>query len=219
METRVLVVSASPIKGGSVDDFTEKIVRFFSAKPEVKTETVNLGQLDIGDCCHCNWCNKKQAEDKYCAMEDDAQPLFKLVEAAHILVLATPVYFMRTSGRMAVFIDRLRHFMWGNITRGRLRNKIGVSAAVSWVRHGGVETTHLTHIMAFLALEMIPVSSHFSASLLGAGAVSSPGGSGVWNPPHIGIEEDEIGLQTIKPIMSRALDLARIMKNSQGRTR
>jgi len=130
-------------------------------------------------------------------------------------VLVTPVYFMRTSALMANFIDRLRLFMWGNLTKRRLRNKIGVSAAVSFVRHGGVEATHLSHIMAFLALEMIPVSSHYSASLLGAGAVSRPGGSGVWDPDRVGIEQDEVGLSTIKPIMNRALDLAAIIKKDK----
>ena len=90
--------------------------------------------------------------------------------------------------------------MWGNLTKRRLRDKIGVSAAVLWVRHGGVETTHLSHIMTFLALEMVPVSSHYSASLLGAGPVSSPGGSGVWDPDRVGIEQDEVGLSTIKPV-------------------
>lgn len=102
------------------------------------------------------------------------------------------------------------------MTKRRLRNKVEVSAAVSWVRHGGVETAYLSHLMAFLALEMSPVSSHYSASLLGAGAVSCPKGSGVWDPSQIGVEQDKVDLSTTKPIMNRALDLAAIMRN--GRT-
>ena len=105
--------------------------------------------------------------------------------------------------------------MWGNLTKRRLRDKIGVSAALSCVRHGGVETIHLSHIITFLALEMVPVSSHYSASLLGAGAPSSPRGSGVWDPGRVGIEPDEVGLYTIKPSMKRALDLAFIIKKGK----
>jgi len=120
---------------------------------------------------------------------------------------------MRTSARMAAFVDRLRLFMFGNLTRGRLKNKIGVSAAVSWVRHGGLETTHLSHIIAFLVLEMIPVSVHNSVSVLGASAVSSLHSSGKFKETiRIGIEKDEIGLQSGKVIMKRALELAALIK-------
>ena len=138
METKVLVVSASPIKGGSVESFRSKIAEFFSSNWGTPIETAALGELNVRECEHCNWCNKKQEEGKYCTLDDDAQPIFEHLESSDILVLVTPVCFMRTSARMANFIDRLRLFMWGNLTKRRLKNKIGVSAAVSWVRHGGV---------------------------------------------------------------------------------
>jgi multimeric flavodoxin WrbA len=114
-----------------------------------------LGKLNVEDCQHCSWCNKKQKAGKYCALDDDAQPIFEHLESSDILVLVMPVYFMRPSARMANFIDRLRLFMWGSLTKRILRNKVEVSAAVSWVRHGGVETAHLSHLMAFLALAAI----------------------------------------------------------------
>jgi hypothetical protein len=102
---------------------------------------------------------------------------------------------------MAAFIDRLRMFMFGNLTKWRLRNKIGISAAVSWLRHGG----------------MIPISAHNSVSFLGASAVSSENGSGEFDPDiRIGIEKDKIGLQSIRAIMNRALELAAIIKNKEG---
>lgn len=215
MEIKVLGISGSPVKDGNVETFLARMVDTVSSKPGVMTEMVPLSKLKIKDCQHCNFCTRKQTEGKYCSIEDDAQPLLEKVESTDILVLATPVYFMRTSGRMAAFIDRLRLFMFGNLTKDRLRNKIGVSAAVSWVRHGGLETTHWSHILAFLALEMIPVSSHDSVSLLGASAVASPMGSAEFDPAiRIGIEKDEVGLQTMGPIMNRALDLAAIMKKA-----
>ncbi len=63
-----------------------------------------------------------------------------------------------------------------------MRDKIGVSAAVAWARHGGLETTHLSHLYAFLTLEMIPASVHDSISPLGASAVASEAGSGSFDP-------------------------------------
>ena len=43
-----------------------------------------------------------------------ATRLRRLDETADILVLASPVYFMRTSARMAAMIDRFRVFVFGN---------------------------------------------------------------------------------------------------------
>ena len=100
-------------------------------------------------------------------------------------MLATPVYFMRASARMAALVDRLRVFVFGNLTAGRLRNKIGVSMAVSWLRHGGVELTHLNNITTFLTLEMIPVSVHKGVSPLGASALASTAGSGAVSYTHL----------------------------------
>jgi len=215
MEIKVLGVSGSPVKGGNTDVFLSKMMDTVASKPGVSLETVSLAEIKVQDCCHCNFCTRKQTEEKYCSIEDAAQPLFKKVESSDILVLASPVYFQRTSGIMASFIDRLRLFMFGSLTRGRVKNKIGVSAAVAWARHGGLESTHWSHILAFLALEMIPVSSHDSISMIGASALASPDGSAGFDPSiRIGIENDEIGLQTAGPIMERALELASIMKKA-----
>jgi multimeric flavodoxin WrbA len=213
MEIKVLGISGSPVKGGNVEVFLENMLDSISSKPGVRTETVSLANLKIGDCLHCNFCLKHQKEGKYCALEDDAQPVMEKMESSDILVFASPVYFMRTSAHMAALIDRLRMFTYGNLTKGRLKNKVGVSAAVSWVRHGGLETTHLSHIMAFLVLEMIPIGGHNSVSPLGASGVSSPDGSGTFDKAiRTGVEKDENGLKSGRVIMNRAVEIATILK-------
>ena len=127
-------------------------------------------------------------------------------------MLASPVYFMRTSARMAAMIDRFRIFVFGNLTAGRMKNKIGVSLAVSWLRQGGIETTHLAHILAFLTLEMIPASVHQGISPLGASAHARSMGSGDFDIQRMsGIESDVSGLQSARFIMRRALELNRLM--------
>jgi multimeric flavodoxin WrbA len=178
----------------------------------IEYDIVHLSGLKIRDCLHCNFCLTRQTPGKYCAIKDDAQPIFEKAEAADIIVLASPVYFMRSSARMAAIIDRFRVFVFGNLTAGRTKNKIGVSMAVSWLRQGGIETTHLTHILAFLTMEMIPASVHKGVSPLGASAYASPGGSGDFDPQvTLGIENDEAGLQSARLIMRRALELAKRM--------
>ena len=108
-------------------------------------------------------------------------------------------------------IDCLRVFIFGNIASGKLRNKIGMSAGVSWLRHGGMETTHLSHLYDFITLDMIPATIHSSISPLGASAVSSMHGDGKFEPSvHLGIKEDQAGIKSAEALLERALELAKL---------
>lgn len=214
MEFRILGISGSPVKRGNVETFLHKMLESIACAG-IHTELIQLSGIKISECTHCNFCLSKQEKGKYCSLKDDAQEVFEKVEAADIIILSSPVYFMRTSARMAAFIDRLRVFVFGNLVGGRLRNKIGVSSAVAWQRNGGIETTHLSHLYAFMTLEIIPASVHKGVSPLGASALASANGCGDFDPSvRLGILDDEAGLESAKAIMVRALELAGIMKQS-----
>ena len=207
MSYKILGISGSPVKNGNVDSFLASIMETALEKG-METETVSLSKMEIKNCIHCNFCLGKQKTEKYCSLEDDAQSIFEKLESADIIVLASPVYFMRTSGMMATFIDRLRVFIFGNIAGGKLRNKIGISAGVSWLRHGGMETTHLSHLYAFMTLDMIPATIHSCISPMGASAVASRHGEGKFDPSvRVGIQEDQAGLDSGKALLSRAVEL------------
>jgi multimeric flavodoxin WrbA len=178
-----------------------------------ETGIVDLSSLDIRDCVHCNFCLSRQKPGRYCSIRDDAQEVFDRAERADIIILASPVYFMRTSGRMAALVDRFRVFVFGNVAGGRLRNKVGVSAAVAWLRNGGLETTHLSHLYAFLTLEMIPASVHTGVSTLGVSALASEGGSGEFDRDvRLGALNDRQALGSAKAVMDRAIELAGLLK-------
>ena len=211
MAYKILGISGSPVTDGNLDTFLASIMEM-AVEKGMEAETVSLSKIEIKNCIHCNFCLVKQKVGKYCSLEDDAQPIFEKMEAADIIVLASPVYFMRTSGMMATFIDRLRVFIFGKIAGGKLRNKIGISAGVSWLRHGGMETTHLSHLYAFMTLDMIPATIHSSISPMGASAVASRHGEGEFDPSvRIGILEDQAGLDSGKALVSRALELVSVI--------
>lgn len=212
MTYKILGISGSPVKEGNVETFLNRAITGLPAK-NIEHDIIHLSGLEIRDCKHCNYCLTKQVPGKYCSIKDDAQAVLEKAEAADIIVLASPVYFLRTSGYMATLIDRFRVFVFGNLTAGRLKNKIGVSMAVSWLRQGGIELTHLSHITTFLGLEMIPASVHKGVSPLGASAYASPQGSGDFDPQvTLGIENDEPGLKSARLIMRRAMELAKLIK-------
>jgi len=211
MAYKILGISGSPVKKGNVETLLNRAIESLPPK-NIDHEIVHLSGLKIRDCIHCNFCLTRQTPGKYCAIKDDAQAIFEKAETADIVVLASPVYFMRTSARMAALIDRFRVFVFGNLTAGHMKNKIGVSMAAAWLRHGGVETTHLMHILTFLGLEMIPASVHKGISPLGASVLTSINGSGNFDPAvSLGIENDEPGLQSARLILRRAMELAKLM--------
>lgn len=209
---KILGISGSPVKKGNVETLLQRALESLRGK-NVDYGIVHLSGLKIRDCLHCNFCLTKQTKGKYCSIKDDAQAVFEKAEAADILVLASPVYFMRTSARMAALIDRFRVFVLGNLTAGRMKNKIGVSMAAAWLRQGGLETTHLTHILAFLTLEMIPASTHKSVSPLGASLLTGLQARGNADSlVCLGMENDKEGLESAKLILERALELSRLTR-------
>jgi len=216
MKLSILGITGSPVKEGNVELLWNKMLDAVRG-PDISAETVNLSVTDIQECRHCNFCLKKQTPERYCAIQDGAQEIYRKAESADIIVLASPVYFMRTSATMAAMLDRMRVFVFGNVAGGRLKNKVGVSAAVAWARHGGLETTHLSHLYFFLTAEMLPVSVHHCISPLGASAVASPGGTGLFDREiRHGIEKDAAGLHSASAMMKRAVELATLVRKGSG---
>ena len=216
MHYKVLGISGSPVKNGNLETFLNYILETASQKG-LQTDAVYLSRMKVHSCIHCNFCVSNQVPGKYCSIEDDAQKIFEKIEAADIIVLASPVYFMRTSSHMAALIDRLRTFLFGNLARKKLKNKIGMSAAVAWMRNAGFETTHLSHICTFLTMEMIPATVHTGISPLGASAVSSPNGTGEFDENiRLGVKNDEYGLSSGSIVMSRAIELAELIKGGEN---
>jgi multimeric flavodoxin WrbA len=219
MTMRIVGVSGSPVRQGNLDTFLDHIMTLADAKG-LEAETIHLAEYEIKHCTHCNFCLTKQTPGRYCAIKDDAQTLFEKLEQADIIVFASPVYFMRTSGRMATFIDRLRVFIFGKEAGGKLRNKIGMSAGVAWLRHGGMETTHLSHIQAFVTLDMIPATTHACISPLGASALASRHGAVIFDPEvRVGIQEDSAGFKSARALLDRAVELGELIHSSGRVTR
>lgn len=211
MEIRILGVCGSPIRQGNTEVFLEATLKAAREMEGVTTEAVSLSGKDISDCQHCNWCLTGQKPGHFCKQNDDMNGIYPLLVAADGLILASPVYFARLSGRMACFIDRLRAFAYGNYYRGHLRSKVGGALAVGWNRHGGVETTLLSLNLAFSSLGMLTV--HERGSSLGAGGVSSLDGTGKFTPDDkLTVLKDEYGLKSARRLARRMVELIRITK-------
>lgn len=209
MEIKVLGVCGSPVKQGNTFSFLEAV----AAPVRDLGITVNLisaAGLNIADCLHCNFCVTRQTRENICALKDDMRVIYPQVLEADVLVFASPVYMMRLSGYLAIFMDRLRALLHGKVYRRALTDKVGVALAVAWFRNTGVETTLLSIVSGMFTLGMIPVGG---IGGLGAGAVSSRGGTGLFErDKRLGVLDDGYGLETGKNTLRRAVELARIIK-------
>lgn len=212
---KFLAISSSPVKKGNNEYLTSHMLEA-AARQGCHTQCFNLSEMKIEECLHCNSCIGKQKPGKYCVIDDDAQKIFEAAEQSDIILLSSPVYHMRMNARMAALTDRMRVFIFGNLSSGKMKNKIGISAAVAWKRHGGFETTHLSHMFVFYNLDMLPVGCHHSISPLGASAVSSRNGEGLFERDvRCGVMEDKAGLKSGEMLIKRSMEVAKALKGEK----
>ena len=102
MNKKVLVLSASPRKGGNSDMLCDQ---FMSGAQKVghPAEKIFLRDKRINYCIGCGVC---QGNGGKCVQKDDmAEVLDKMIDA-NVIVMATPVYFYTMNAQMKTLIDR-----------------------------------------------------------------------------------------------------------------
>lgn len=102
MNKNILLISASPRKGGNSDLLCDEFMRG-AREAGHEAEKIRLSEQEINYCTGCCACIGNQGA---CVQQDDMNDIFKKILAADVLVLATPVYFHAMNGQMKTFIDR-----------------------------------------------------------------------------------------------------------------
>lgn len=102
MSKKILIVSASPRKGGNSDLLCD---RFLQGAQEAghSVEKIFLGDKTIRYCTGCEHCHQHGG---LCIHQDDMAGLLEKMIAAQVIVMATPVYFYTMDAQMKTFIDR-----------------------------------------------------------------------------------------------------------------
>jgi len=102
MAKKVLILSASPRKGGNSDLLCDQFVR--GAKDAGnQVEKIFLRDKKINHCVACGAC---QGNGGTCVQKDDMAEVLNKMMAADVIVMATPVYFYSMNGQMKTLIDR-----------------------------------------------------------------------------------------------------------------
>lgn len=211
---KVLSICGSPIKKGNTYTFIERAVEALDRTAH-EIEIVELARAKVSDCIHCNWCLKNEDPERICVQKDDAEPILAKIKDADVLVLASPAYYGRMSGRMASLLDRTRPLIFSKPHRGCMRDKPGVALTVGWGRNSGSETTLLSLIWSFMVLEMIPVSHHHSGAIFGGVGISNPILVNADRDDRQAVASDVVGILAAQQAVNRAVDLCgRIRRKS-----
>ena len=135
---RVLGIAGSPRRGGNTDLLLAEAMKGAQSKG-AKVKTIVLNDLDITPCQHCDAC----FEAGVCRIKDDMQMVYRELEKADRIVLASPVQFMGVSAQAKIMIDRCqalwaRKYILKQPPLGDRRERKGLFIAV-----GGMKLAHL----------------------------------------------------------------------------
>lgn len=101
MSKNVLIISASPRKGGNSDLLCDQFLQG-ALDAGHHAEKIALREHKINYCLGCGVCNTTHK----CVQKDDMAELLNKMVEADVIVLATPVYFYSMDGQLKTFIDR-----------------------------------------------------------------------------------------------------------------
>ncbi len=104
---KIIGFNGSNRKNGNTSKLLESVLKG-SASLGAEIKLINLYDLNFKGCYSCFNCKKRDGE-KYgrCSIHDDLEPIFKDIENADGIVLASPVYYRSVSGEMKSFLERL----------------------------------------------------------------------------------------------------------------
>ena len=97
----MLGIAGSPRRGGNTDLLLAEVMKG-AASRGAEVKTIILNNLKVTPCQHCDAC----LEAGNCRIQDDMQMIYRELETADRVVLASPIQFMTVTAQMKAMIDR-----------------------------------------------------------------------------------------------------------------
>lgn len=102
MGKKILILSATPRKGGNSDRLCDRFAEG-ARQAGHSVEKILLRDRKINYCTGCGTCYKA---DRPCPQKDDMPGIIDRMIASDAIVMATPVYFYTMNAQMKTLIDR-----------------------------------------------------------------------------------------------------------------
>ena len=119
MSKKILILSASPRKGGNSDLLCDQFAKG-AEEAGHQVEKIRVQEKKISPCLACYGCRGTGV----CVQKDDMSKIYPAVKECEVVVLATPLYYWNMSGQIRTAIDRLFALEEGdgNLLRGNGRS-------------------------------------------------------------------------------------------------
>ena len=112
---KILALIGSPRRRGNTDLLVDAALEE-AEKHGHKGEKLYLYDYEMRPCVDCLAC--KQGE-KVCVQKDDMSKIYKAIDAADAIILATPIYWYGPTAQMKLLIDRLRPYVANRRLEGK----------------------------------------------------------------------------------------------------
>lgn len=128
---KVLILSGSPRKDGNSDLLCSEFMRGAQESGN-EVQKIFVRSKKIVPCNACYYCRDHGGK---CALNDDMSEILDAMQAADVIVMASPVYFYSIDAQMKIIIDRSLA-RWTNIPNKEFYfiiriNRITISAGAS----------------------------------------------------------------------------------------
>ena len=103
---KIVGIMGSPRKQGNTSILLNKVIE---GANEFGGEAIvfNPNAMNIYGCQGCEACKTKG----YCVIKDDMQEIYRAIDEADVLVLASPIYMWAMSAQLKLVVDRLYAYM------------------------------------------------------------------------------------------------------------
>lgn len=119
---KTLIINGSPRKNGDTITLVNEMMKYIEGEVRV----VHTYYSNIRPCTDCRYC----WENDKCVIDDEMQEVYKYLEEADNVVLASPLYFSELTGQLLSFASRLQLFFAARFIRKdttfQLKKKKGV---------------------------------------------------------------------------------------------
>jgi len=118
---QVVGIYGSPRVGGNTDILMDILLAEIE-RAQISISKVYPRRLKMQGCIECGQCDETGA----CALKDDMQNIYPLLEKANVVILSSPVFFYGVSWQCKALIDRAQA-LWSKKRLGLLSKREGFS--------------------------------------------------------------------------------------------
>jgi len=118
---KTVIFNGSPRKTGA----TSAIVSYLQKNLPEEVIRIDSYTVSASPCIDCRHCRTHNA----CALQDEMQEIYRLINEADAIILASPIYFGQLTGSLLSLLSRLQYF-WTDKNRLFPKKRLGAVVLV-----------------------------------------------------------------------------------------